>query len=285
MSQPVDLPMDERIENAQRNYFWLPAEAKVVQRDEIDYVTTPSRPDRQHNIVTRLRAAAREYPRLLAEVLRAHEGLPSAWNLGCPSWDASLERLLDKADFSLRASADAYSLPVDVERRLGPDHIRIERVASAEGILTQQDVMARSFPQVTPLQPDDAARYLQHCTGPNAPVERFTAFDRQSGEALAVGAMTVYRAEKLGFFWGGCSIPTARGRGVYSALVTRRLQRARELGLRWVALYALKATSGPIVAKQGFQQHGQVRFWLREHAKDTPPEEPNASEDSGAPRG
>ena len=51
-------------------------------------------------------------------------------------------------------------------------------------------------------------------------------------------------------------MPQARCRGVYSTLSAYRADRARERGLEYACIVADPTTSGPIVAKAGFVDHG-----------------------------
>ena len=77
--------------------------------------------------------------------------------------------------------------------------------------------------------------------------------------------MQVFSQLSFAFMWGGCTVPHARGRGVYSALVTKRMEYARKYGVERLGLYAMRDTSGPIVAAQRFDKHGSVHFWGRDH--------------------
>ena len=61
---------------------------------------------------------------------------------------------------------------------------------------------------------------------------------------------------------GAWTKPARRGDGVYSTLTTYRCARARERGLRYAAIVADPTTSGPIVAKAGFADHGPLRIYV-----------------------
>ena len=41
------------------------------------------------------------------------------------------------------------------------------------------------------------------------------------------------------------------------------MKAAQALGLTRIGIYALRETSGPIIAKQGFDQHGAVEQWTQ----------------------
>ena len=61
--------------------------------------------------------------------------------------------------------------------------------------------------------------------------------------------------------WGGSTLPHARGRGCYRSMVARRVRDAKKMGARFVGLYAVSKTSGPIVDALGFEKVGQAWFW------------------------
>jgi hypothetical protein len=95
-------------------------------------------------------------------------------------------------------------------------------------------------------------------------VQRFVAYDETSGEPIASAGLTTYPDLEFGFLWAGATVPHARGRGAYSALVAARVQRAGELGLKSAGLYAKLDTSAPIVSKQGFARYGRMIYWQRD---------------------
>ena len=61
---------------------------------------------------------------------------------------------------------------------------------------------------------------------------------------------------------GAWTKPSHRGRGVYSTLTAFRRDRARERGMRYAAIVADPTTSGPIVAKAGFVDHGPLLIFV-----------------------
>jgi hypothetical protein len=53
--------------------------------------------------------------------------------------------------------------------------------------------------------------------------------------------------------WGGSTVPAERGRGLYTAVLARRVQEARQRGYRYLTIDA-SPMSRPIVARHGFIQ-------------------------------
>ncbi|MFI6979059.1 GNAT family N-acetyltransferase [Embleya sp. NPDC050154] len=83
------------------------------------------------------------------------------------------------------------------------------------------------------------------------------------GEPVATGAMGLCR--DMAFICESATEPHARRKGIYSALLRRRLETARESGARHAYLTtALDAQSGPAALKLGFEQ-----VWRREYLRQT----------------
>jgi GNAT superfamily N-acetyltransferase len=87
--------------------------------------------------------------------------------------------------------------------------------------------------------PDETVVYVAHLPGTEDPVGFGIGYFDRDGEVLWLG--------------GAATVPEHRGRGIYSALVARRVADARARGYRAAIIHAMKDTSAPICAKQGFR--------------------------------
>jgi predicted GNAT family acetyltransferase len=65
---------------------------------------------------------------------------------------------------------------------------------------------------------------------------------------------------------GAATLPEHRGRGIYSALVAKRLTDARAHGRTAAVIQAVRASSAPIVAKLGFREICSLDFYAWEGA-------------------
>jgi GNAT superfamily N-acetyltransferase len=65
---------------------------------------------------------------------------------------------------------------------------------------------------------------------------------------------------------GAATLPEHRGRGIYSALVARRLADARADGRTAAVIQAVRSTSAPIAAKLGFREVCGLEFYAWEGA-------------------
>ena len=80
------------------------------------------------------------------------------------------------------------------------------------------------------------------------------------GQPAASAGLTLY--PPLGaFITGGAVMPQFRGRGIYRALLTARLEMAREAGVPGLGVWG-GPMSAPILAKVGFEKVGWRRFYL-----------------------
>ena len=255
--------MDDILEQSQCDCWWVPGDVHVVNRPEITYMYS-QREDRLYNSVLRVRAADSEHARLMEEVCHRHAHAESEWRLTESSSSAGLIQLLQAHGYDLRIRCVAYSLPVNAARPPPPDDVVIRQVQTRSDLLEMYSTMDRAFErEVRDHDNDDLAHYLRLGVGPDARSRGFIAYDKATDEPLCAAAFNSYPSLGVGFFWGGGTVPHARGRGIYSAITTTRMEHARDLGLKHVGLYAMHDTSAPIVAAQGFDAHGFVHFWVR----------------------
>ena len=253
---------DDILERSQQdNAWWLPAHITTMDRPEIHYTVDSSGPTRL-NTVNRVNPDQRDYDPLVREVMQAHQPQGrSHFSLARPSQSPALAESLARHGYVLEDMADAWSIEVTAARPPIPDDVRVDRVETLQGLRDMYAVMHASFPRIDPAKGADLAKELSECSGAQARCRRYVAYDAASGAPLSTGALNLFPDHGVGFMWGGSTVPAARGRGVYTAVVTARMRNAREAGLRRVALYALRKTSGPIIQRQGFTRHGPVEFW------------------------
>jgi len=254
--------MDQVLEQTQCDFWWLPPDVNSVAREEIAY-THSSRPEKLYNSVVRIQKDDVRTSALVTEVGNAHTGGPSEWRVAAPSLSDQLERCLENNGYHLNFECRAFTICTDAKRPTNSDHIVVRHVQTEQGIIDQYAVQDLAFDRQTPLTATEIAHHLANSTGAEARTHRFVAYDRATGAPLCSASFNSFPRLGFGFLWGGGTIPSARGQGAYSAIMTARMRHAHALGLRNVGLYAITTTSAPIVAAQGFEAHGPVRCWLR----------------------
>lgn len=249
--------IDRVLAATQRDLFWLPPHVRRLDRPEILAVADGSDHD-LFNQVVRTACSPDDVPRLVDEIQSFHTG-GSQWLVVPDTPMATLETTLAQRAYHPRFEGDAFALATSPA-------VSVEDAWVARQVQTldelDDNIRCCHAGFERPPQPYDATTQLSLCTGPDARTARFVVYDVH-GEPVGSGNVNVYDSLSFGFLWAGAVVPHARGRGVYRALLAARQAWARERGLAHIGLYAKRTTSGPIVARSGFQRHGPMTYWAR----------------------
>lgn len=250
------------LEQTQWDFFWIPPDAAVVDRPELLYVRCPR--DIPHlNTVTRLRVEGAALPGAIAEVCAGHAGVRSRFMVVSHVPDPGLVPALERAGYAAGDEHLACAVAVGEYGRAAPGDVVTHAVTDAARLRDWHRVAAAAFGEPRESSEADVPRELAECVGPGARVHRVVAYDRATGEPLSAGGLTRFPGLRFGLLWAGGTVPHARGRGAYTAVVGARVEHARRAGLDHVGLYARVGTSAPIVLRQGFTANGEMRFWVR----------------------
>lgn len=245
----------ELLEQSQWDLFWIPPDARALDRPDLLAVTCP-RPVAYLNAVLRVRGASSA---LLDEVEALPAGRPVRWMV-TDTWDAApLERGLAARGYAPRERAEVRVLDVDAWDRVPTLPTRV--VTDMASLRDCIGAAAGAFGAPSHATDEALAVDLRACTE-GGRVHRFVSYDAD-GAPVASGGLTAFPALSFGLLWAGGVVPGARGRGAYTSVLAARVARAKALGLRWVGLYALTHSSAPIVARFGFGLHGGMAFWER----------------------
>lgn len=186
----------------------------------------------------------------LREFFERH-GRTARWHLDSTNRSPALAALLHERAGAVHEPRNMTAELAITLFRSNPD-VRVEEVRSAE---LARRWIERCFPDLSAAQiADDVERWSV----------RFAASTRRGGDLVAfigddlVGSAS-WRDSSEGDcvqLVGGWTLPSMRRRGVYSTLCAYRVARAVERGLRYACIVADPTTSGPIVARAGFIDHG-----------------------------
>ncbi|HEX5032577.1 MAG TPA: hypothetical protein VFX78_14100 [Candidatus Eisenbacteria bacterium] len=252
---------DDILERTQWDYFWVPGDVQVTDRPELLYYSCP-RDVPTLNVVTRTRAEPERLPDLIEEVSQSHRKARSRWLVrDLPDWEP-LKLALQAAGYSPHVHTFASAIDVKEHESRPVQDIVVRQVLDMPTLRDCVAVSEQAFPGTRVVTEEELARDLQIATA-GTRVHRFVAYDRDTGKPLSSGGMTLFPALRFGFLWAGGTIPEARGRGAYSAVLRARVERARDLGFEYVGLYAAADTSAPIVLRQGFKRYGAMTYWER----------------------
>lgn len=244
----------EILERSQWDLFWLPPDVTVLDRPDLLLLTTP-RPVVYLNAVLRTRSTD---PRaLVAEVTGRALSVTPRWMVPDTFPRGPLEAALTAAGWSPGVRHEVRVLPVDAWT--GRARVEVRPVLDRDTLLDCLSVAQRAFGSPDRGWTEDSLTAdLRQCRD-GARVRRFVAY--LEGAPASSGGLTAYPELGFGLLWGGGTVPEARGRGAYAAVLHARLEAARHMGLGLVGLYAVEHTSGPIVARQGFREEGEMWFW------------------------
>ncbi len=254
--------LDDILEQTQWDTFWLPSDATAIDREDVLYLRS-ERDDGYLNAVMRVRAEESALPALVREVDEAHRAVRSRWMLAAQSRHPALPALLTAAGYEITHEHHAYTVDVSSYSVRATSGVVAHAVETLDDLRDVLSVTDRAFDRAHHGDESTLRSELDACTRSDARVRRFIVRDEHTGDALAAGGMNVYPALRFGFLWAGGTVPEARRRGAYTALVGARVIEARRLGLTHVGLYARVGTSAPIVEAQGFTRGGPMTYWER----------------------
>ncbi len=158
----------------------------------------------------------------------------------------------DPAETVLVAELATLHLPVEA-----PPGVRLAVVDDEAGLSAMLDVSLAVFGEVHPGTRDAVLRSLAH---EPRPIEAVVAW---AGEApVSAGRVEFHEGTEFASLWGGGTLPDWRGRGVFTALVAWRAERARERGYRFLQVDAMP-TSRPILERLGFVPLVETTPWMR----------------------
>lgn len=194
-------------------------------------------------------------------VARVHEayaawGKAFGWIVGPGSRPADLERRLAAAGLS-HVEALAGMALTDMSAAVPPDPaIRIREIAPAEA-LAQAEMMGRAYDL-----PEDVVRTFVSLLAGNAQRFRSRGYFAYLAERPVAWSYLVYvPLTRIALLGGAATLAEARGHGIYTALVRRRLQDARADGIEAAVIQAVRSTSAPICAKLGFRELCALEVW------------------------
>lgn len=142
------------------------------------------------------------------------------------------------------------------------------RIAVREATLHEAQeasaMMARAYGM-----PEDVARFFNVLLAmTDNKVRNRGYFAYVDGQSEPVGwSYLVYLPDSpIVLLGGAATLPEHRGRGIYSALVAKRLADAHADGRRAAVIQAVRSTSAPIAAKLGFREVCGLEFYAWEGA-------------------
>lgn len=195
--------------------------------------------------------------------------------------DRALERTRAWGERELRFWTNASDRP-DLEdelRRRGAEHVDTVAVfalpigdaavdappaATAEVVRTLdqvREVDAINVPvwEQQPLDEDGLRTEFEEVTASLAAGTHVRVLARLDGRAVSTGGCTI--VDGFARLWGAATLPDARGRGAYRAVLAERLRASASLGATTALVKGRTATSAPILRRAGFTSYGDERCY------------------------
>ena len=185
------------------------------------------------------------------DAVKAHfskERKAFGWVTGPLSRPRDLGRRLGAAGLQPIAHLAGMSAPVDLLVKANAD-IEIREV-SPEEQSRETDMMGRAYGM-----PPDVAELFVRMVSESPGVKSRGYFAYAGGPSPVAWSYLVYLPDSpIVLLGGAATLAESRGKGIYSALVKRRLEDARRDGREAAVIQADRDTSAPICARLGFRE-------------------------------
>jgi len=237
------MDFDEALERTQWDLLWVPPGTRVVDRPELLFLAS-SEPDQYLNSVLRIRAREDRVESLVAEVSEAHAETTSRFQVTPAARSDALERALATYGYAPTAQNFAFALACDEHRPSKVSGIIVRKIETLEDVRAA----VAAFGRPGQLSEGRLAIDLAVSTRPGTRIHRYIAWDGEM--PVATAGMNLFPQLDLALFWGGGTVPEARGRGAYAALIDTRVAAAHGLGVSRIGVYAREETSAPIVERR-----------------------------------
>ncbi len=247
---------------------WFPPNALRLATAEFEIAVTPGAPDLTYVYGLRVEDAGRVeacLDQLQAEI-QARGGTGARVSVPPDSSPADLGDRLRRRGYRPRDATDVLTFELR-----GPDGAeRLPAFREPEGYVIREVASEAEFAECSRLQsaifgsaPPPPATY-------EALVQEFRDRQRETGHserflvwdgATAVGLGSYQLVGPVARFWGSGVVPEHRQRGLYGAVVRTRCASAAARGAELVLVTARRGTSGPILRRHGFRDHGELRVF------------------------
>jgi len=188
---------------------------------------------------------------------RSSDHVPPVWWIGGSATpDDLVERLRALGLEEPPANAELVALAIAAEPDAGPAAVETRTVETLEDYAAARELMWDVFETPEERREDERLRIDEAFRAERelGAVVGFLAL--LDGEPIAAGRAAY--SERGGLLFGGCTVPRARGRGAYRALVRARWEEAVRRGTPALVTQAAP-TSEPILRRLGFEEVTRVR--------------------------
>jgi len=147
--------------------------------------------------------------------------------------------------------------PIDGPPIEVPDTVTVESIRTLEQIREMDAINVAVWEHQRPLSEQGLSEELEENAAAWAAREGGRALARLDGAAVSTGGCTV--SDGFVRLWGAATLPAARGRGAYRAVLAERLRIGASMGATTALVKGRISTSAPILARAGFTHFGDER--------------------------
>ena len=182
-------------------------------------------------------------------------GKSAEWRVFSHDGPANLEAALADAGFAAEPPETfmVFDLSAGVTLVSRAAGVEVRRVRDAAGLADLLAIRAAAFGEDRPELARELGARLE-----DPALALYVAYD--GGVPVASGRLEAPTDRPFAGLYGGGTMPAARGRGLYRALVAARAREARLRGVRYLTVDAAD-TSRPILERLGFTPLATVRGW------------------------
>lgn len=146
-------------------------------------------------------------------------------------------------------------IPIEV-----PDDVTAETVRTIDQLREVDRINVAVWEHQRPLTEQGLQEEFDENAASLASGEGGRILSRIDGVAVSTGGCTV--SDGFVRLWGAATLPDARGRGAYRAVLAARLRLGAEMGATTALVKGRIATSAPILARAGFTYIGDERGYV-----------------------
>jgi len=250
------------LERCNWNTDWVPPHTHVIENPVFCALVSPVASARFNSVLRCLETDAALEVRM-DEIDTLYAGRSARFHLYPHRHGQGVRRHLERIGFAPALEYDArmiQSASVATPRPVGG--VRFVSVDSLDTLRDAETVITRVFDRErAPPSLVELEHHLKEiCAGK---IHQWVGYDEENGRPVAQAGVAVYDALGIGLLFGGSTLETHRGRGIYRALIEIRAAVCRRRSLPLMGLWADQMTSSPITARHGFARCGTMMRWTR----------------------